>query len=140
MGGEASRGGVGGAFLTAANIALIAAPLAVGYLLGESDVYARVFLVAAASLVPFIALLLAYRLPEGNPPSLADIRTTIHCVFGNRDLAAVTFAHFILQCFYHLAPIFIPLYLHTALGMPWSELGWMFAVMLVPYVLIEYPA
>ena len=137
---EDATGRVRTAFLTMANIALIAAPLAVGYLLGESDDYARVFLAAAASLVPFIVLLLAYRLPEGTPPSLTNIRTTIRCVFNNRDLASVTFAHFVLQCFYHLAPVFIPLYLHTALGIPWSELGWIFAVMLLPFILFEYPA
>jgi MFS family permease len=47
---------------------------------------------------------------------------------------------FMLQLFYHLVPLYIPLYLHTVLGIPWSELGWVFALMLVPFVLIEYPA
>ena len=58
----------------------------------------------------------------------------------DRDLAAVTFGHFLLYLFFSWAPFYTPLYLHEIIGIPWSDLGWIFAVMLVPYVLIEYPA
>lgn len=45
-------------FITVASVALIGAPLAVGLLLGHSEAYARVFLAAALSLLPFMFLLL----------------------------------------------------------------------------------
>ena len=56
------------------------------------------------------------------------------------DLRAAAVGNAVLQIFYHLAPLYIPLYLHGTVGIPWSELGWMFTVMLLPFVLVEYPA
>ena len=58
----------------------------------------------------------------------------------DRDLAAVTLAHLLLYLFLMWAPLYTPIYLHNVLGIPWSTLGWMFSIMLVPYVLLEYPA
>jgi MFS family permease len=36
--------------------------------------------------------------------------------------------------------IYVPIYLHTGLGFAWSELGIIFTVMLLPFVLFEWPA
>jgi MFS family permease len=45
-----------------------------------------------------------------------------------------------LYLFYVWAPFYVPLYLHSELGLPWTTLGWVFAVMLLPDVILEYPA
>ena len=137
---ESMTGRVRTAFLTAGNAALIIAPLVAGFLLDSSDAYDRVFLAAAVSLFPFLLLFSERHIPEGMPPVSVGIRTTLSRVEKSRDLHSIIAANFILQFFYHLAPLYIPLYLHNALGIPWETLGWMFAVMLIPFVLIEYPA
>jgi len=64
----------------------------------------------------------------------------LRILINDRNLAAVSFAHLLLYLFYAWAPLYVPIYLHTTLGIPWSELGWMFSIMLIPFVLIEYPA
>lgn len=128
------------AFNTAGNVALILAPLCIGFLLDGGDQYWRVFLVAGISLAPFITLFLFEKLPEQvsfNHPKLLE---TCKCMFVDLDLRAAALGNLVLQFFYHLAPLYIPLYLHGTIGIPWSELGWMFTVMLLPFVLLEYPA
>lgn len=137
---EGSTGRVRTLFLTAGGIALILAPLITGFLLNGTEAYARVFLAASLSLTPFIVLLLLEKLPEGEPPHLSAIRATCACLWSNPDLRAAALANGVLQFFFHLAPLYIPLYLHTVLGFPWSDLGWVFAVMLLPFVFLEYPA
>lgn len=127
-------------FLTAGNLALIFAPLLIGLLLDGTEAYSRVFLVAALSLTPFIVLFLFEKLPEGEPPVFHALSMTCACMWTDPDLRAAALGNAVLQFFYHLAPLYIPLYLHTALGIPWSDLGWIFAVMLLPFVFIEYPA
>src|SRR3989344_5625719 len=124
---EGSTGRMRTAFLTAGNIALVLAPIIVGILLDDDEQYGFVFLVAALTLVPFILVL-----TSGKEACL--------CIARDTDLRAIAIAGAVLQIFFHIAPIYIPLYLHTALGIPWSELGWMFAVMLLPFVFLEYPA
>lgn len=127
-------------FITAGNAALILAPLLIAFFLGGTNEYWRVFLVAAISITPFITLLLYEKLPEQRIEHPAKLIESCKCVFMDADLRAVAFGNGVLQFFFHLAPFYIPLYLHHVLGMPWSDLGWMFAVMLLPFVLIEYPA
>ncbi len=127
-------------YITSGNIALILAPLLIAFFLDGSNEYWRVFLVAAVSLTPFITLFLFEKLPEQPPVHHAKLIDSCRCLFQKADIRAVIFGNGVLQFFYHLAPLYIPLYLHGVLGMPWSQLGWMFAVMLLPFVLIEYPA
>lgn len=137
---KGSTGRVRTLFITAWNLASLTAPLLMGALLAGGDEYSRVFLAGAAALVPFIVLFATQHLPQGDPLNPSHMRDTLVCIMHDRDLAAVTFGHFILYCFYIWAPLYVPIYLHDTLGIPWSSLGWMFSVMLIPYVLVEYPA
>ncbi len=137
---EKETGRIRTAFLTAGNAALLVTPLIIGTLLDGGDRYERIFYVASLSLVPFIILMFGARLPQGHIPATRNMSEAWRKVMQDTDLRAVAVCMFILQLFYHLAPLYIPLYLHTVLGIPWGELGWVFALMLVPFVLVEYPA
>lgn len=137
---EAESGMVRTTFLTVGSIALVCTPLLIGLLLGPAEAYERVFLAAAIVLTPLIALLAAERLPENSAPELGNFMATLACCVKNQDLRATTLAFLILQIFYTLAPLYIPLYLHEVLGIPWTELGWIFAVMLLPFVFVQFPA
>ncbi|MBU0750510.1 MFS transporter [Patescibacteria group bacterium] len=127
-------------FITAANIALIGTPLLIGYLLGATEDYYRVFFAAALTLLPFVLLLYWKKFPENDHVTLHTLSHTAHCLVHDKDIRTVLYAGFLLNFFFYLAPLYIPLYLNTVLGIPWSELGWIFAVMLMPFVLLEYPA
>ncbi|MDB5264808.1 MAG: hypothetical protein JWN64_379 [Parcubacteria group bacterium] len=137
---ENSTGRVRTAFLTAGNVALVLAPIAVGLILDGAEAYSHVFFYAGLSLTPFLVLFFVDRLPEKTPPSMHSVRSSFACMLKDKDLMAVAGSNAVLQFFYHLAPLYIPLYLHTALNFAWSDLGWMFAIMLLPYFLLEYPA
>lgn len=137
---EGTTGRVRALYLTAWNVAALAAPLLLGALLASSDAYDHVFLATAAVLIPFITLFAARKLPQVRTPQLSHMRETLHCLTSDRDLAAVTFGHLLLYLFFVWAPLYVPIYLHNELGIPWSELSWMFFVMLLPYVLIQYPS
>ncbi len=137
---EGKTGRIRTLFLTAGNIALVFAPLIVGMTLDSGEAYWRVYAIAASSLLPFIVLMLVQKLPEGSSPSFVTMVEAYTCLMKDKDLRAIVLAHGTLQFFYHLAPLYIPLYLHHVLGMPWQDLGWIFAFMLLPFVLLEYPA
>jgi len=137
---EGTTGRVRTLFITAWNIASVGAPLLIGAILATSDAYHSVFLVAAAVLAPFIIIFAVRKLPAGHAPEISTLGESLRRIVGDRDLVAVSFGHLLLYLFFVWAPFYTPLYLHQVLGIPWTELGWMFAIMLVPYVLIEYPA
>lgn len=127
-------------FLTAGNIALVFSPLVAGLILDSGEAYWKVFAIAASSLLPFIFLIATSHLPTGESPKLVTMMSASLSIMSDKDLRSVVFAHGALQLFYHLAPLYIPLYLHHVLHLPWEQLGWIFAVMLLPFALLEYPA
>lgn len=136
---EEETGRVRTAFLVAGSAALVLSPLIVGGLLGSSDSYWRVFTVAALSLIPFIGLMALNQFPRTEHPTGKQLWLTCLCLINNHDSRAVLVANFVLQFFFHIAPLYIPLYLHTALGWDWSDLGWVFALMVLPFLVVEYP-
>ena len=135
-----TTGRVRALFRTAWSVAALAAPLLLGALLAQSDSYGRVFIAAAAMLVPIVVLFATKSLPKGPAPRFAHMQDTFVSILRDRDLAAVTFGNLLLYLFYVWMPLYTPIYLHGVLGISWSDLGWLFAVMLIPYVVIEYPA
>ncbi|MEK7126156.1 MAG: MFS transporter, partial [Patescibacteria group bacterium] len=110
---ENTTGRVRAIFLTAWNIAALAAPLMVGALLASSEAYGHIFLASAIALVPFIVLLTVRDLPKGVPPKLSNMWNTLLCIMRDRDLFAVTFGHLLLYMFFVWAPFYTPIYLHT---------------------------
>lgn len=59
-------------------------------------------------------------------------------VSGRMNIIRVYYIAFVLDFFYGIMIIFTPLYL-LDLGMNWDEIGLIFTVMLVPFVLLQYP-
>jgi len=137
---EQTTGRVRTLFLTAGNTALVVSPVVIALLLDHADNYGRVFLIAACALIPFILLMFTRTLPRTRPIKLKRFTEAALGMFADTDVRAIVFCYMVLQFLFQFTPLYVPLYLHIALGMPWSELGWVLAVALIPYVLIEYPA
>ena len=57
-----------------------------------------------------------------------------------RNIRAVSLAKLALETFYGVMVIYTPIYLHGTLGFEWSELGIIFTIMLLPFVVLEWPA
>ncbi len=57
-----------------------------------------------------------------------------------RNIRATTLAKLVLEIFFAVAVIYLPLYAHEVVGFTWSELGLLFAIALTPFVLLEWPA
>src|SRR6185312_6562487 len=124
-------------FTTAGNCALVLSPLVVGMLLDHGDMYGRVFFAAALSILPFVLLMYSGSLPRVAPQQLRSLTDAFLTFSRSRDLRAIAFSNTILQFLFQLTPLYVSLYLHTYLGISWSSLGWILAVSLVPYVLVE---
>ncbi|MBU6323771.1 MAG: MFS transporter [Patescibacteria group bacterium] len=138
---EGQTGHMRGMFLTSGNVALVASPLLIGLILGESSDYRRIFLTAAAAIFVFI-LLIAFRKKNIEDVQLehsVSLWETFVCLVRNGETRSVLIANTILQCFFLWAPVYIPLYLHVSLGFSWSVIGPIFALMLLPFLLIELP-
>ena len=138
---EGTTGHMRGMFLTAGNIALVASPILIGVVLGATDDYARIFIATAIALAIFIGIIVTRQrfIADETITHPASLFATLTCLLKNREIRSVLAANTILQSFYIWAPVYIPLYLHAELGFSWETLGPLFALMLLPFLLIELP-
>lgn len=138
---DGQTGQVRGLFLTAANVVLIASPLIIGIILDAGDAYPYIFLASAAALAIFIILLVSrkHSFIDGEIAEAGSLLVVLRCLIHEKEVRAILAANLLLQAFYIWAGMYIPLYLHSTLGISWELLGPVFALMLLPFLLIELP-
>lgn len=136
---NASTGSIRGLYLTSANVAWVIAP-ALAALLLDGDAYWRVYVIAAALFIPGL-LIFASKLEHFKDPlyRTAHFKKTVLAVWRAKDLRVIFSISFLLQFFFTLMVIYTPIYLHEHIGFAWKELGVIFSIMLVPFLLLEAP-
>jgi MFS family permease len=68
----------------------------------------------------------------------SSITGLIKLALKRKDIMRIYSVAFVLHFFYAIMVIYTPIYLQQ-IGMAWSEIGLLFTIMLVPFVLIQYP-
>ena len=136
---NALTGSIRGLYLTSANVAWVVAPFLASILLGESK-YWLVYLVSAALFIPGL-LIFAGKLEQFKDPLYRTVhfRKTFRSVWSNRNLRGIFLLSFLLQFFFTVMVIYTPIYLHDHIGFGWNELGPIFSIMLIPFLLLEAP-
>jgi len=136
---ETVTGSARGLFLTMINIAQVASPALMGLLLVH-DAYWRVYSVSVGFLL-LALLLVVTKLRTFKDPKYAryTVRQMKKRLLGSRTFYNVFAAQFLLRFFYAWMVIYTPLYLYKYIGFAWSDIGIMFTIMLVPFLLLEFP-
>lgn len=137
---EKDTGGRRGLFLTIMSLTVALSALLSGYLVGDNEPqYELVYLASALLLIPF--LLVVYRSFGAWKDGVytdASVTDGLMRLKDEPDIRNVCFAHFMLQLFFSWMVIYMPLYLSSVLGIPWSEVGRILFVGLMAYVVLEY--
>jgi MFS family permease len=128
-------------YFTFINIGWILSPSLSSYLIGLGD-YQLSFLVAAFLTAPVFLVFLyqARRLKDKIVYSKEKLSTVIKRTWTNTNLRGIFFVSLLLQLFYSTAVVYIPIYLYQTMNISWSDLGLMFSIMLIPFLLFEIPA
>jgi MFS family permease len=69
----------------------------------------------------------------------ANLRTTWKHLQGKPDIFRICLINFLLYVFYAIMIAYTPLYLSEHLHFPWTTIGWMFTIMLTPFVFLQLP-
>lgn len=135
---ESSTGKTRGIYITLCSSAWIIAQLALGTILGGSS-FKVIYLVSFAIMLVF--LILSY-LHLSNIPDPEYDRTDTKKYIGeflkNKNLFRAYGISLLLQFFYCWMVIYTPIYLSTHIGFSWKEIGLIFAIMLIPFVMIPF--
>jgi len=137
---ESETGGIRGTFLTITNLAILASPVIAGAILTNGD-YWKIYLVGAIFMSGLI-LLLTLNFKDFEDPKYEQVpfMSTAKEVWKDRGMRSVFAANLLLRFFYAWMTIYTPLYLHEHIGFEWAQIGIIFTIMLIPFVLFEIPA
>jgi MFS family permease len=136
---DKSTGWTRAVFMTFANVMFVASPLIVSLLILGDD-YSLVYLLSAFLIIPFFALIwVSLRKLHAAGHKEHRILDTIHALSKDKNVRNVMKAQFLLNFFFAWMVVYMPIYLHEQMGFAWSDIGLIFAIMLLPFVLFEIP-
>jgi len=138
---DAHTGHIRTTFLTITNIGWGLAPIIMGQLAGDNR-YWLVYLIGGLALVPALILLFTQKkmMVDHVRYKNRHFHELIKIVKKNKNISRIFTIAFLLRLFYSIMVLYIPVYLHNTLGIPWSTLGIMFTIMLLPFVILQLPA
>lgn len=134
-----TTGTLRGTYLTLTNLGWLAAPFLAGYLTkhyGFLPVYMLSFTMVA---IVSIAALFALKEFRDAPYFKVSIMRSIVNALKREDIRDILGAQFLLQLFFAIMIVYAPLYLTTVVGFDFQKLGIIFTIMLLPFVLFQYP-
>lgn len=135
---DEKTGTIRGTLLTVMNTAVLASPLILAFILGDTEKYSRMYLTSAALLVPTVLILVRNFKNFKDPVyERTRVRRNIVDMLRNRDLFNIFGAQFLLRFFYAWMVIYTPIYLTSVIGFTWAQLGPIFTVMLLPFPLFQ---
>ncbi len=132
-------GSLRGIYLTLVNIPYVVTPFVVGLILITPE-YWKIYLISAAFLLPFLILVISYFKTFKDPQyASVDIKEVLPSFYHNKNLFDIFLDNFLLQFFYGWSVIYMPLYLRNNIGFNWEEIGLMFSIMLLPFIIFQIP-
>ncbi|HRH30766.1 MAG TPA: MFS transporter [Candidatus Paceibacterota bacterium] len=132
-------GRIRGIYLTSLNLAWIFSPLLGSLFIGENENFGLLYKIAFfMSLVVIIVISISSKNFIDDKYKHHELKDFI-LALKDKNIRGTLALQFTLQFFYAWMVIYTPIYLHESLGIPWGTIGKMFLLMLIPFVLIQYP-
>lgn len=136
---DETTGKTRGVFLTTMNFATVLGPLLAGLFVSDSE-FSKIYSLSAIFMLP-VLLVVATHFKKFQDPPYREFRfgEATRKIWKNKDIHAIFIVNFLLQFFYSWMIIYMPVYLNTRMGFSWGEIGTIFGIMLLPFVLFELP-
>lgn len=131
-------GSIRGLYLTIMNAGLLAAPFLSLKTLDMFN-YSGIFLTLMIGYtVVFLITLLGFRTDNKVFQQKLQFGSTLKKMIRERNLLRIYHVSFALEFFYALMIVYTPIYLRS-LDFSWDDIGIIFTMMLIPFVVLQYP-
>ncbi len=141
---DKGTGFIRGVYLTFYNFAWLVSPLLAAYLISEGG-YSLVYGIAGVVLIPLLILAVfeLKEIPDIKSES-STVEQELRYLWKNksqtaRNIKDILAIDFLLNFFYAVMVVYMPLYLHDHIGLSWASIGLVFSIMLLPFVFFELP-
>jgi MFS family permease len=132
-------GRIRGLYLTILNLGFLFGPFLSAKILAAADFRGIFICILIINALTFVLALSGLRKVDHRFNQNLGVRDLIRKVLKRKDILKIYYISFVLEFFYALMVIYTPLYL-LDLGFSWEKIGIIFTFMLIPFVLLQYPA
>ena len=134
-----SVGKLRGLFLMFVNLAWVFAQLVSGSIINKSS-FKGIYLLAS-SFVFLLLIIIIFGFKKFKDPKYTKVSVlkTIKVFLKNKNISKIYLINLILKLFFAWMVIYIPIYLYEYMNFSWKEIGLIFTIMLIPFVLLDYP-
>lgn len=137
--GEKNIGKMRGIYLTFVNLAWVVAQLVSGSIIAKSS-FKGIYILASLFVV-LTAIVIAMFFKKWHDPEYKKVAIwkTLLFFIRNKNISKIYLINLILRFFFAWMIIYTPIYLHEHIGFDWGQIGIIFTIMLLPFVLLTYP-
>lgn len=136
---RSSIGGTRGLYLMFLSSAWVLAQLISGSIIAKSS-FPGIYIFSGSLVILFTAIFILF-FREFKDPQYRKVPVikTLKFFTSNKNILRIYLANLILKFFFSWMIIYTPIYLRQHIGLEWSEIGIIFSIMLLPFVLFTYP-
>ena len=128
-----------GFYLMVVNFAWILAQMLSGSIINKSS-FSGIYLLGAGFMILVIFIFIFFLNDFKDPEyKKVPILKTIKSFIQNKHISKIYLSNLILQFFYAWMIIYTPIYLHEYMNFGWEKIGIIFSIMLIPFVVLDFP-
>ncbi|MCF7795553.1 MFS transporter [Patescibacteria group bacterium] len=135
-----TTGDIKGKQWTVVNFMILLGPVLSGLLIKSFGFNITFGISALFLLGDFLILYKYFRKTAVNINAEAIAKINLKKVFKHKSITKMSITHLILSLFYSWMTIYIPIYMNTVLNLSWDKIGLILGIILIPFVIIQYPA
>ncbi len=131
-------GRIRGLHLTIVNAGFLFGPFVSTFILGKMDFYGVFVMALVFNCFVFIFSLIGFRHVNHKFEQKLKIADVLRKIVVRKNILRIYYISLVLDFFYALMTIYTPIYLKD-LGYSWEQIGVIFTIMLLPFVVVQYP-
>ena len=128
-----------GLYLMIVNFAWVLAQMISGSVITKSSFQGIYLFSACFMLLTFIIFILFIHDFKDPQYTKVSILKTIKIFIKNKDLSKIYLINLILKFFFAWMVIYTPIYLFEYISFDWKQIGFIFTIMLLPFVFLDFP-
>lgn len=136
---DETTGNSRGVFLTIVSTAILIGPFVAGNIMSSAS-YPKIYALSGILILPILFIIgkHLHNFTDHTYTSISFIQTIL-TILREKNLRNVFVVQFLLQFFYGVMIIYTPIYLHTQIGLPMSQiLGIIMPIALLPFIIFPY--
>jgi len=132
-------GSLRGFYLMIINLAWVISQMISGSIINKSSFFGIYLFSAGFMILVLIIFMSSLRDFKDPVYKKISVSKTIKTFLKNKHISKAYLINLIVKFFYAWMVIYTPIYLHEYIGFDWGKIGIIFSIMLLPFVILDFP-